>query len=116
MAISRVRSLLPFSSAIHKSVSSIYRFYSSTSSTHFEVSVFFFLFFLFFFLPCLYLDVFCSATTQASFTRLIFSWVSEKIDGLVLFSAFFFFFFYFYLFIFFFVCCLAAKKLAADSV
>lgn len=36
MAISRVRSLLPLSSGIHKSVSSIYRFYSSTSSTHFE--------------------------------------------------------------------------------
>lgn len=37
MAISRVRSFIPFSNGIRNSVSSIYRFYSST---HFEVSVF----------------------------------------------------------------------------
>lgn len=79
MAISKVRSLLSLSNGIRHTVSSIYRFYSSNSATHFEVSVFFF-----FFLSRLFLGALFSETTQSSFTKQILSWVSKKIDGLVL--------------------------------
>ena len=45
--------------------------------------------FLSFFLSfCVCLDALCFATTQSSFTKLIFSWVYDEIDGLVSFSVF----------------------------